>query len=116
VCQNQILPAHFSQIFPIPVSEMTTKVQQHLDSVGLTGDEDFMRMAQVAKEVGLAGEYKYTNSILSKFVHATGLSILVAPEQAQIMMPMNCVGACINVKQILDDIQAHLPKVGLPTF
>jgi hypothetical protein len=29
---------------------------------------------------------------------------------------MNCVGACFNVKQISEDIQAHLPKVGLPTF
>ena len=106
----------FAQIFPIPVSEMTTKVQQHLDSIGLTGDEDYMRMAQVAKEVGLAGEYRYTNAILSKFVHATGLSILVVPEQAQVMMSMNCIGACINVKQILDDIQAHLPKVGLPSY
>ena len=106
----------FSQIFPIPVSEMTTKVQQHLDSVGLTGDEDYMRMAQVARDVGLAAEYKVTNATLSKFVHATGLSILVIPEQARTMMPLNCVGAYMNAKLILGDIQAHLPKVGLPTF
>jgi hypothetical protein len=106
----------FGQIFPMPVAELTTKVQQHLDSVGLTGDEGYKRMAEVAKEVGLEGEYKYTNSILSKFVHATGLSILVDPEKAQLIMPMNCVGACLNVKQIFEDIQAHLPKVGLPTF
>jgi hypothetical protein len=106
----------FSQIFPIPLSEMIAKVQQHLDSVGLTGDEDYMRMTKVAKEVGLLDEYKYVNSTLSKFVHATGLSILVDPEKARMMMPMNCVGACFNVKQIFEDIQAHLPKVGLPTF
>ena len=38
-------------------------------------------MAQVAKEVGLAGEYKYTNAILSKFVHATGLLSLWFPSK-----------------------------------
>jgi hypothetical protein len=86
----------FSQIFPIPLSEMTAKVQQHLDSVGLTGDEDYMRMTNVANEVRLLDEYKYVNSTLSKFVHATGLSILVDPEKVRMMMPMNCVGACFN--------------------
>ncbi|HEV8414606.1 MAG TPA: hypothetical protein VGQ49_13505 [Bryobacteraceae bacterium] len=106
----------FSQVFSMPVLEMTTKIQQHLESVGLTGDEDFMRMAQVAKEVGLTAEYKYTNSILSKFVHATGLSILVPPERAEILMPLNCIGACVNTNQILGDVHGHLPKVGLPTF
>lgn len=106
----------FERIFPIPVSEMTTKVQQHLESVGLTGDEDYMRMGQVAKEVGSGAEYKAANATLSKFVHATGLSILADPDKARTMMPMNCVGACINTKQILGDIQSHLPKVGLPTY
>jgi hypothetical protein len=75
-----------------------------------------MRMTNVANEVRLLDEYKYVNSTLSKFVHATGLSILVDPEKVRMMMPMNCVGACFNVKQISEDIQAHLPKVGLPTF
>lgn len=106
----------FGRVFSMPVAELTTQIEQHLDSAGLTGDEGYKRMAVVAKEVGLEAEYKCTNSILSKFVHATGLSILVAPERAQLIMPMNCVGACVNVKQIFDDIQAHLPKVGLPTF
>jgi hypothetical protein len=75
-----------------------------------------MRMAHVAREVGLADEYKLVNTVLSKFVHATGLSILTAPEKARTLVPMICLGACINTKQILDDIQAYLPKVGLPTF
>jgi len=106
----------FMQVFPIPPSEFTTKIQQHLDSAGLTGDEEYMRLSQVARDVGLAPEYKAINTTLSKFVHATGLSILIDPVAGRTLMPLNCVGACQNTKQILDDIQAHLPKVGLPTF
>ena len=106
----------FSQIFPMPVAELKSKVQQHLDSVGLTGDEGYLHMRKIAREVGLEHEYNYVNAILSKFVHATGMSILADPEQAKLIMPMNCAGACVTVTQILADIQAHLPKVGLPTF
>jgi hypothetical protein len=98
------------------IPDFQQRVQETITKLGLTGNEPYMRIKNVAEEVGLRTEYDVANTILSKFVHATSLSIFTAREPLEYLIPVITIGACDYCNQILDDIQTHLRTSGLPSY
>lgn len=106
---------NFSCISPL-IPEFRRKIQETLVEMNLTGNESYIRMKQLANEVGRKREYDLANGLLSKFVHATGISILTNREVFRFITPLLVFGGCDYCSQILDLIQVHLKTAGLPSF
>jgi hypothetical protein len=104
--------AILSQIIP----EFDKAVEGRMAELGWTENEQYTRMKKLATEVGLVKEYETVNTLLSKLVHATGLSILANRDGFASLAQLMAFGGYTYCNEILKDIQEHLPTLGLPAY
>jgi len=85
---------------------------------GVNETSGYLSARLSAKEVGIEGEFEVHNTITSKLLHATGLSVLVAQEDA---VKMQTIDSCFiyagsNALTILDSLNSQMKVLGLPPF
>lgn len=83
------------------------------------GDADgYLSPRRVAKEVGIEVEFELHNTITSKLLHAPGLSVLVAQNEASKTQSMDScfLYAASNALSLLDTLNAYMKTLGLPDF
>jgi hypothetical protein len=88
------------------------------DNAGVTEANGYLSPKLVARELGIAGKFEVHNTITSKLLHATGLSVLVAGDEVSTTSTIDScfVYAASNALSILDTLNAHLKTSRLPTF
>jgi hypothetical protein len=88
------------------------------DEAGVGKSDGYLSPRAVAKEVGIELEFDLHNMFTSKLVHATGYSVLVAPDDdsKRLIMDWTFKYAAQNALSILDTLNARLKDLGLPMF
>jgi hypothetical protein len=107
----------FAQQFPgaMKVSEeqyrMKAELQKAREEAKLAG-EGPLKASQVAKQVGLEKEYPAVNSITSKLVHPTALSILKT-FNLDVMRPIFVSQGLVLASRIVIETREHFEKHGM---
>jgi hypothetical protein len=101
------------------VSEtLRTELKPKIDEAGVGPKDGFLSPRVIAREVGLEAEFDLHNSIVSKLVHATGFSVLVAQDDdsKRLTMDWTFKYAATNALNILHTVNTRLNELGLPVF
>lgn len=89
-----------------------------MDAAGVTEKDPYLSLRPIAKDTGWTAEYDAAFVTLSKYLHATALSVMQTvyqPKGLESAEDVFLMGAQ-NALYILDHISKHLKQVGLPDF
>ena len=99
-------------------ADTLVSLKPKMDAAGVTEKDPYLVLRPIAKDTGWTAEYEAAFVTLSKYVHATALSVmqpLYKPTGLESADDVFRMGAQ-NALYILDHLSKHLKEVGLPDF
>ena len=99
-------------------ADTLVSLKPKMEAAGVTEKDPYLVLRPIARDTGWTAEYEAAIVTLSKYVHATALSVMrpvYKPKGLESAEDVFLMGAQ-NALYILDHISKHLKQVGLPDF
>ena len=99
-------------------ADTLVSLKPKMDDAGVAEKDPYLMLKPIAKDTGWTAEYEAAFVTLSKYVHATALSVmqpLYKPKGLESAADVFRMGAQ-NALYILGHISKHLKQIGLPNF
>jgi hypothetical protein len=99
-------------------ADTLASLKPKMDAAGVTEKDPYLLLKPIARDTGWTAEYEAAFVTLSKYVHATSLSVMQTvyqPGGLRSAEDVFLMGAQ-NALYILDHISEHLKRLGLPDF
>jgi hypothetical protein len=109
------LKAEGQEILDKVTPELTVK----LDEAGVKPSDKYLRAVDIAKQLGIDGEFAIVNTILSKFTHASAISVIL-PFATEEKIGTACesfllLGA-MNAMHLINRLSGYAKAKGLPSL